>query len=203
MSSWPPSRPPPSTSSRAARGPHARGDPDGRRGGVPRGRKGGAGSVEDRHRAAVRGLHRPDEGGGGQALPGLPAPQAPPVAFELHAPGPDRRSRGAQPDWESRGDLRAYPRLRGRRRHDLLGDDVRRQHDARDAGVDRALRARGSPALQLEEPPVDRHHRDRLTRILDAEGLEALVATTPENLFYVSGYRSLVQPLSRGAELYG
>ncbi len=50
---------------------------------------------------------------------------------------------------------------------------------------------------------MDRHHRDRLTRILDAEGLDALVATTPENLFYVTGYRSLVQPLSRGAEFYG
>jgi Xaa-Pro dipeptidase len=50
---------------------------------------------------------------------------------------------------------------------------------------------------------VDRHHHDRLTQVLDAEELDALVATTPENLFYVTGYRSFVQPMARGAEFYG
>lgn len=47
------------------------------------------------------------------------------------------------------------------------------------------------------------HQRERLARVMEAEGLEALVATTPENLFYVTGYRSLVHAISRGIELYG
>ena len=34
------------------------------------------------------------------------------------------------------------------------------------------------------------HVRTRLGRVLEAEGLDALVATTTENLYYVSGFRS-------------
>lgn len=46
------------------------------------------------------------------------------------------------------------------------------------------------------------HHRARLTGVLDAEGLDALVATTTENLYYVSGFRSIAHALFRGIELY-
>jgi Xaa-Pro aminopeptidase len=50
---------------------------------------------------------------------------------------------------------------------------------------------------------MDAHRRARLTAVLDAEGLDALVATTPENLFYVTGFRSISHAIFRGAELYG
>jgi Xaa-Pro aminopeptidase len=50
---------------------------------------------------------------------------------------------------------------------------------------------------------MDRHHQTRLTAGLDAEGLDALVATTPENLRYVTGFRSIAHALFRGLELYG
>jgi Xaa-Pro aminopeptidase len=50
---------------------------------------------------------------------------------------------------------------------------------------------------------MDAHHRSRLTAVLDAEGLEALVATIPENLYYVTGFRSIAHALFRGLELYG
>ena len=50
---------------------------------------------------------------------------------------------------------------------------------------------------------MDSHVRSRLTRVLDAEGLDALVATTPENLQYVTGFRSIAHALFRGLELYG
>jgi Xaa-Pro aminopeptidase len=50
---------------------------------------------------------------------------------------------------------------------------------------------------------MDSHHRTRLTGVLDAEGLDALVATTPENLYYVTGFRSIAHALFRGLELYG
>jgi Xaa-Pro dipeptidase len=49
---------------------------------------------------------------------------------------------------------------------------------------------------------MDSHHRARLTAVLEAEGLDALVATTPENLYYVSGFRSIAHALFRGLELY-
>ena len=39
--------------------------------------------------------------------------------------------------------------------------------------------------------------------MLDAEGLDALVATTTENLYYVTGFRSIAHALFRGLELYG
>lgn len=35
------------------------------------------------------------------------------------------------------------------------------------------------------------HQRERLTEVLERAGLAALVATTPENVFYVTGFRSL------------
>jgi Xaa-Pro dipeptidase len=50
---------------------------------------------------------------------------------------------------------------------------------------------------------MDRHHRSRLFQVLEAEGLDALIATTPENLFYVTGFRSIAHALFRGLELYG
>ncbi len=50
---------------------------------------------------------------------------------------------------------------------------------------------------------MDPHQQQRLLGVLDAEGLDALVATTPENLFYVTGFRSISHAIFRGAELYG
>ena len=50
---------------------------------------------------------------------------------------------------------------------------------------------------------MDPHQRQRLLGVLEAEGLDALVATTPENLFYVTGFRSISHAIFRGAELYG
>ena len=39
--------------------------------------------------------------------------------------------------------------------------------------------------------------------MLEAEGLDALVATSTENLHYVTGFRSISHALFRGLELYG
>ena len=50
---------------------------------------------------------------------------------------------------------------------------------------------------------MDDHVNARLTKVLDAEGLDALVASTPENLQYVTGFRSVAHALFRGLELYG
>lgn len=50
---------------------------------------------------------------------------------------------------------------------------------------------------------MEAHQQARLLGVLDAEGLDALVATTPENLFYVTGFRSISHAIFRGAELYG
>jgi len=50
---------------------------------------------------------------------------------------------------------------------------------------------------------MNAHVRTRLGRVLEAEGLDALVATTTENLYYVSGFRSISHALFRGLELYG
>jgi Xaa-Pro dipeptidase len=49
---------------------------------------------------------------------------------------------------------------------------------------------------------VDAHRRQRLTAVLEAEGLDALIATTTENVYYVSGLRSISHALFRGLELY-
>jgi Xaa-Pro dipeptidase len=49
---------------------------------------------------------------------------------------------------------------------------------------------------------LDVHRRQRLTAVLEAEGLDALVATTLENVQYVSGFRSVSHALFRGLELY-
>jgi len=50
---------------------------------------------------------------------------------------------------------------------------------------------------------MDQHHAARLRRVLEAEDLDALVATTTENLHYVTGFRSISHALFRGLELYG
>src|SRR5262245_39887233 len=50
---------------------------------------------------------------------------------------------------------------------------------------------------------MDSHHRMRLGQVLEAEGLDALVATSTENLYYVTGFRSIAHELFRGLELYG
>lgn len=50
---------------------------------------------------------------------------------------------------------------------------------------------------------MDSHRRERLTRVMEAEGLDGLVATTTENLFYVTGFRSISHAIFRGAEFYG
>src|SRR5205814_8081232 len=50
---------------------------------------------------------------------------------------------------------------------------------------------------------MDLHVKSRLTRVLDDAGLDALVATTTENLQYVTGFRSIAHALFRGLELYG
>jgi Xaa-Pro aminopeptidase len=49
---------------------------------------------------------------------------------------------------------------------------------------------------------MDAHRRQRLTAVLEAQGLDALVATTTENVYYVSGLRSISHALFRGLELY-
>src|SRR3989442_9294049 len=49
---------------------------------------------------------------------------------------------------------------------------------------------------------MDAPRRQRLTAVLEAEGLDALVATTTENVYYVSGLRSISHALFRGLELY-
>ena len=41
------------------------------------------------------------------------------------------------------------------------------------------------------------HQRDRLTEVLQREGWEALIATTPENCAYVTGFRSMNQAVYR------
>lgn len=50
---------------------------------------------------------------------------------------------------------------------------------------------------------MDSHAKIRLTNVLDAEGLDGLVASTTENLQYVTGFRSIAHALFRGLELYG
>ena len=50
---------------------------------------------------------------------------------------------------------------------------------------------------------MDQHVKARLTAVLDAEGLDALVSTTTDNLQYVTGFRSIAHALFRGLELYG
>ncbi len=50
---------------------------------------------------------------------------------------------------------------------------------------------------------MEPHQQARLLGVLDADGLGALVATTTENLQYVTGFRSISHAIFRGAELYG
>ena len=50
---------------------------------------------------------------------------------------------------------------------------------------------------------MDSHFKTRLTQVLDGEGLDALIGTSTENLYYVTGFRSLAHALFRGLELYG
>ncbi|HXJ80045.1 MAG TPA: Xaa-Pro peptidase family protein [Candidatus Methylomirabilis sp.] len=47
------------------------------------------------------------------------------------------------------------------------------------------------------------HVRARLAGVLEAQGLDALIATTTENLYYTTGFRSISHALFRGLELYG
>src|SRR5215831_18500856 len=49
---------------------------------------------------------------------------------------------------------------------------------------------------------MDAHAKTRLTRVLEAEDLGALVATSTENLYYATGFRSIAHALFRGLELY-
>ena len=49
---------------------------------------------------------------------------------------------------------------------------------------------------------MDAHRRKRLISVLEAEGLDALCASTTENVYYVSGLRSISHALFRGLELY-
>jgi Xaa-Pro aminopeptidase len=46
------------------------------------------------------------------------------------------------------------------------------------------------------------HQTDRLTTVLDREGLEALVASAPENIAYLTGFRSLSQSVYRRTPLF-
>ena len=50
---------------------------------------------------------------------------------------------------------------------------------------------------------MDAHRRARLTRVLEQEGVDALVGTSPENVPYVTGFRSMAHGMFRGLELYG
>jgi Xaa-Pro dipeptidase len=50
---------------------------------------------------------------------------------------------------------------------------------------------------------MNSHFKSRLTQVLDAEGLDAVIGTSTENLYYVTGFRSLAHALFRGLELYG
>jgi Xaa-Pro aminopeptidase len=50
---------------------------------------------------------------------------------------------------------------------------------------------------------MNSHVQARLSGVLEAEGLDAIVATTTENLYYVTGFRSISHALFRGLELYG
>jgi Xaa-Pro aminopeptidase len=50
---------------------------------------------------------------------------------------------------------------------------------------------------------MDSHHKARLTAVLDGEGLDAIVATSPVNLYYITGFRSVSHSLFHGLELYG
>ncbi len=44
--------------------------------------------------------------------------------------------------------------------------------------------------------------RQRVHAVLKSEGLDAIVASAPENVFYVSGYRSLASSVIRGVQIY-
>ena len=49
---------------------------------------------------------------------------------------------------------------------------------------------------------MNAHRRQRLTAVLDAEGLDALVASSLENVQYLTGFRSVSHALFRSLELY-
>ena len=44
--------------------------------------------------------------------------------------------------------------------------------------------------------------RQRIHTVLKGEGLDAIVASAPENVFYVSGYQSLASSVIRGVQIY-
>src|SRR5205814_9860887 len=60
----------------------------------------------------------------------------------------------------------------------------------------------GARSFPIPGESMDAHRWQRLTAVLEAEGLDALVATTTENVYYVSGLRSISHALFRGLELY-
>ena len=49
---------------------------------------------------------------------------------------------------------------------------------------------------------MNAHRRQRLSAVLEAEGLDAIIGTTTENVYYASGLRSISHALFRGLELY-
>jgi Xaa-Pro aminopeptidase len=50
---------------------------------------------------------------------------------------------------------------------------------------------------------MNEHGKARLSQVLEDDHLDALVATTTENLYYTTGFRSISHALFRGLELYG
>ena len=49
---------------------------------------------------------------------------------------------------------------------------------------------------------MNAHRRQRLTAVLEREGLDALFASTLENVYYATGMRSVSQAFFRNLELY-
>jgi Xaa-Pro dipeptidase len=50
---------------------------------------------------------------------------------------------------------------------------------------------------------MNAHASARLRQVLDAENLDALVASAPENVYYTTGFRSMAPPMFRSLEEYG
>src|SRR5262245_20902370 len=73
----------------------------------------------------------------------------------------------------------------------------------RSSSRDMGARRRRAHARRAMGDTMNNHHKARLTGVLEAEGLDALIATTTENLYYVTGFRSISHALFRGLELYG
>ena len=50
---------------------------------------------------------------------------------------------------------------------------------------------------------MNAHRRQRLSAVLEAEGLDAIIGTTTENVYYVSGLRSISLEQSLAGRLLG